>query len=261
MKEKNNKLKLIIFLLIIALITVLLAYLFSDKLALTRNNKDVKEESGASSNKLACVYNKLTSTSDLTSSDIESIISLMEKKLDNLAIENSSVKINMYNDYIYKIEFELIEKTGAYLFEDYVWKENNGFKSLGPGSSHTTDEIEKIESKICGSCGNCNVNKACSYEKLNEPESLPNVEKENIISAIEKQDGYTKIDYDTLKISLYDKYIYKVEFELNEKVGAYKLEDYFWKENGSWKSLGAGSSFTKDELETLQGVISVACTN
>ena len=167
----------------------------------------------------------------------------------------------MHNEYIYKVDFELKEKSGAYRLTDYVWMENGSFKNYGAGSMITIDDLKNIESKICSTCGNCSNKSTCSFEVLSNADILSNFEKNEILSLIEAESENNKVDLETLKISLYDNYIYKVEFELKEKIGSYVLEDYVWKENGMFKSLGAGSNHDKEELETLQGVINVACNN
>ena len=256
MKEKDNKVRLLTSLLVILAIAIALAYLFSDKLVLRRTNgaSNVSDGNGKST----CIYSKLKTTSELTTSDTEAIIETIEKN-NNIVIDSETVKINLLNDYIYEVAFELIEKNGSYALADYVWKESGSYKTYGAGSMHSKDELNSIEKKICDSCGNCAVNNTCSYEQLPDPTLLINADKEEIISTIERENKNVFIDKATLDISAYDKNIYQVNFETKEKVGAFRLIDFVWKENGIWRSLGAGSDFSKEQLETLQGVISIAC--
>ena len=256
MREKNNKTGLIISLLVIVFLVVVLAYLFSDKLFLSRNTNYTDTSDG----NVTCMYNKLKSNSELTTSDYEEIADAISKNNDGLDIDLETVSVSLNNnEYVYKVEFELSEKVGSYKLEDYFWKENGIWKSLGAGSMHPIDEIQNITSKICNSCGNCAINNTCSFEVLSDPSGLSQADKNEIVTLIESRTENNQVDLDTLKISSYDKNIYKVDFELKDKTGSYVLLDYVWKENGIWKSLGAGSDFDNEQIETLQGVISASC--
>jgi len=252
--EKNKKTSFIIVIVIISVIALSLVYIFSNELSF--KNKDNSGKSNLNNN-LSCKYKMLKNPSDLNDEEIKSIASVLEKSMNGNSIDMNTLKISLYSNNIYRIDFELFDKVGAYVLIDYVWNEDGVWKNLGSGSDIEVSSIDSLQKKICDECGNCN--SKCKYATLTNPSSLTNADKKQIIDSIQNNNDNCEIDEATFSINLIEEKIYEVNFELVDKVGAYNIVDLVWNENGVWKDLGIGSSYTKDQLDELKGVINIEC--
>lgn len=143
MKEKKSNGLLVVVAILCLLIGLVGGYFLFGKEVLNANNKD--DEQTIANDMKKCKYNKLKSTSELTNSEIDEILKLVNR---------SSAEIVSVDEYMYEVYSEVfdvgpdVEKS----FYTTVWKENGQWvKGEILNSRYNSDE----ESFICKECGEC----------------------------------------------------------------------------------------------------------
>ncbi len=101
----------------------------------------------------------------------------------------------------------------------------------------------------------------CDYSELKNPTDLTADDKVEIINLFSKSNSHIEIEFESLKVTSIDNYIYSVEFEFVRKEGSYSLKDILWKKNGVWENYGSGSDFLPEEYENIHLNICTACSN
>lgn len=105
-----------------------------------------------------CAYEELKDASSLTNDERKELITAVSNNYNfsgNLAVDETTVKIVLETNKLYKVEFNTVNKEGSNYHIGYVWKENGNFGFDGFGSEYSLEQLEVLKTRICTSCGTC----------------------------------------------------------------------------------------------------------
>ena len=150
-----SKSKNIVVLLIIVVLAVGCAYLFSDKLFLKRKNVNGNNNENKSTK---CSYSVLPNPYELSDEEKTDIVKVLSESNSKYEIDVDSISFTTVNKYAYQVEFELAIKEGSYKLIDVIWKKDGKWTDYGAGSGYLLDDYERIEAVICNECNDaCNL--------------------------------------------------------------------------------------------------------